>query len=43
LLDALIEDFGADKLSCAELVALLDEHPELAALNAHVEQKKLGE
>jgi spore coat polysaccharide biosynthesis protein SpsF len=43
LLDALIEDFGADKLNCAELVALLDQHPELAALNAHVEQKKLGE
>jgi spore coat polysaccharide biosynthesis protein SpsF len=43
LLDVLIEDFGADKLNCAELVALLDHHPELAALNAHVEQKKLGE
>jgi len=43
LLDALIEDFGADKLNCAELVALLDERPDLAALNAHVEQKKLGE
>jgi spore coat polysaccharide biosynthesis protein SpsF len=43
LLDALIEDFGADTLNCAELVALLDERPELAALNAHVEQKKLGE
>jgi spore coat polysaccharide biosynthesis protein SpsF len=43
LLDALIEDFGATRLSCAELVAILDEHPELAALNAHIEQKKLGE
>jgi spore coat polysaccharide biosynthesis protein SpsF len=43
LLDALIEDHAADKLNCAELVALLDARPELAALNAHIEQKKLGE
>jgi spore coat polysaccharide biosynthesis protein SpsF len=43
LLDALIEDFDATNLGCAELVAILDEHPELAALNAHIEQKKLGE
>ncbi|HWD80698.1 MAG TPA: glycosyltransferase family protein [Kribbella sp.] len=43
LLDALFEDFGASELGCAELVAILDEHPELAALNAHIEQKKLGE
>jgi spore coat polysaccharide biosynthesis protein SpsF len=43
LLDALIEDFDAPRLSCAELVAILDAHPELAALNAHIEQKKLGE
>lgn len=43
LLDALIEDFGADGLSCAELVHILDTHPELATLNAHIEQKKLGE
>ncbi|GAB2666351.1 cytidylyltransferase domain-containing protein [Kribbella swartbergensis] len=43
LLSTLIEDFAADKLNCAELVALLDARPELAALNAHIEQKKLGE
>ncbi len=43
LLDALIEDFGGTELGCAELVAILDEHPQLAALNAHIEQKKLGE
>ncbi|MEU4193013.1 glycosyltransferase family protein [Kribbella sp. NPDC026611] len=43
LLDALIEDYDAPRLSCAELVAILDAHPELAALNAHIEQKKLGE
>ncbi|GAA3147812.1 spore coat polysaccharide biosynthesis protein SpsF [Kribbella aluminosa] len=43
LLDALIEDFGASRLGCADLVKILDEHPELATLNAHIEQKKLGE
>jgi spore coat polysaccharide biosynthesis protein SpsF len=43
LLDAIIEDYGAASLSCAELVAILDSHPELATLNAHIEQKKLGE
>jgi spore coat polysaccharide biosynthesis protein SpsF len=43
LLDALIEDFDAPRLDCTELVAILDQHPELAALNAHIEQKKLGE
>ncbi|GAA1576912.1 MULTISPECIES: glycosyltransferase family protein [Kribbella] len=43
LLDALIEDFDAPRLGCADLVKILDEHPELAALNAHIEQKKLGE
>jgi spore coat polysaccharide biosynthesis protein SpsF len=43
LLDALIDDFGAAGMSCAELVTFLDSHPELATLNAHIEQKKLGE
>ena len=43
LLDALFENFDADHLNCAQLVKILDEHPELATLNAHIEQKKLGE
>ena len=43
LLDALIEDFDATTLNCAELVAILDANPQLATLNAHIEQKKLGE
>jgi spore coat polysaccharide biosynthesis protein SpsF len=43
LIRALIEDHAAAGLSCGEIIALLDEHPELVALNAHVEQKKLGE
>jgi spore coat polysaccharide biosynthesis protein SpsF len=43
LLTELLENHGASSLGCAELVAILAEHPELVALNAHIEQKKLGE
>ena len=43
LIRALIEDHDAAHLSCGEIIALLDVHPELVALNQHVEQKKLGE
>ncbi len=39
----LIEDHGAASLDVAGIVAVLDAHPELDAINAHVEQKKLGE
>jgi spore coat polysaccharide biosynthesis protein SpsF len=43
LLTTLIEDFGAAELNCADLVAIMGKHPELHALNEHIEQKKLGE
>ena len=43
LLTTLIEDFDADRLNCADLVAIMAKHPELHALNEHIEQKKLGE
>ena len=43
LIRALIEEHDAAHLSCGEIIALLDVHPELVALNRHVEQKKLGE
>ena len=43
LLATLIEDFGAADLNVHDLVAILAEHPELPALNQHIEQKKLGE
>lgn len=43
LLATLIEQYDATSLDCAQLVALMDEHPELAELNEHIEQKKLGE
>ncbi|ADB29608.1 acylneuraminate cytidylyltransferase [Kribbella flavida DSM 17836] len=43
LLTTLIEDFGAAQLNCADLVAIMGKHPELHALNEHVEQKKLGQ
>jgi spore coat polysaccharide biosynthesis protein SpsF len=43
LLTELLENHGASRLGCADLVGILAEHPELVALNAHIEQKKLGE
>ncbi len=43
LLATLIEQYDALSLDCAALVALMDQHPELAELNDHIEQKKLGE
>jgi spore coat polysaccharide biosynthesis protein SpsF len=41
LLKTLIEDYNAATLSTDELIDLLDQHPELVALNAHIEQKKI--
>lgn len=41
LIKILIEQYGADKLDVNELIQLLDEHPELVALNEHIEQKKV--
>ena len=43
LLATVIEDYDGLSLDCAQLVALMDAHPELAALNEHIEQKKLGQ
>lgn len=43
LLRLLVEDHDAQRLDTAGLVALLDAHPELVAINAQVEQKKLGQ
>jgi spore coat polysaccharide biosynthesis protein SpsF len=43
LILTLIEEYDAAHLSCGEIIALLDAHPELVLLNRHVEQKKLGE
>lgn len=42
LIRTLIEDHEAHLLDCAGIIALLDEHPELVAINSHVEQKALG-
>lgn len=39
----LIEEHGAAQLDASEIIDVLDAHPELARINAHVEQKKLGE
>ncbi len=38
----LIEQHDAAALGVEEIITLLDEHPEIVALNSHVEQKKLG-
>lgn len=43
LLTTLIEEFDAAELNCADLVAIMGKHPELHAMNEHIEQKKLGE
>jgi spore coat polysaccharide biosynthesis protein SpsF len=43
LLTTLIEQYDAAQLDCAALVAVMEKHPELHALNEHIEQKKLGE
>jgi spore coat polysaccharide biosynthesis protein SpsF len=43
LIRILIEEHGAAQLDCEQIVAVLDAHPELAAINAHIEQKKLGQ
>lgn len=43
LITTLIEQYDALRLDTAGIVAVLDAHPELAAINAEVEQKKLGE
>ncbi|KQR40424.1 acylneuraminate cytidylyltransferase [Microbacterium sp. Leaf159] len=43
LIRELIESYDASTLSAREIVAVLKQHPELVAINAHVEQKKLGE
>lgn len=40
LLTALFDDHNAADLSCAEIIALLDQRPDLVAINASVEQKK---
>ncbi|MBC6989185.1 cytidylyltransferase domain-containing protein [Hymenobacter sp. BT491] len=41
LIQVLIEQYNAASLPAEALIELLDAHPELVALNAHVEQKKL--
>ncbi|QNE38926.1 acylneuraminate cytidylyltransferase [Hymenobacter sp. NBH84] len=41
LIKTLIEQYGADQLDVDTLIQLLEEHPDLVAINAHVEQKKV--
>jgi spore coat polysaccharide biosynthesis protein SpsF len=39
LLRTLIEDYGAANMRATDIIALMEQHPELAAINAHVAQK----
>ena len=41
LIRTLVEEYNAHQLTTDELTTLLDAHPELVALNAHIEQKKV--
>jgi spore coat polysaccharide biosynthesis protein SpsF len=41
LIKKLIEEYSCDKMNADEIIALLEKHPELHAINAHIEQKKL--
>jgi spore coat polysaccharide biosynthesis protein SpsF len=43
LVKTLLEDYGAGALGAEELIMVLEAHPALAATNAHIEQKKLGQ
>ncbi|WP_052166908.1 cytidylyltransferase domain-containing protein [Microbacterium profundi] len=43
VLMALIESHAAATLGAEELIALLEAHPEIAAINSGIEQKKLGQ
>lgn len=42
LIRTLIEEHSAAALDALQIIGLLESHPELVQLNAHVEQKKLG-
>jgi spore coat polysaccharide biosynthesis protein SpsF len=41
LVKMLIEQHNADTMGCGEIIRTLKQHPELVAINAHVEQKKV--
>jgi spore coat polysaccharide biosynthesis protein SpsF len=41
VLNQLITNYQAHKLALPSLLQLLDEHPEILAINAHIEQKKI--
>ena len=42
LITLLIEEHDAASLGVEQIIAVLETHPEIAAVNRHVEQKKLG-
>jgi spore coat polysaccharide biosynthesis protein SpsF len=40
LIKILIEQYGAAELDFMQIISVFDSHPELASINAHIEQKK---
>lgn len=43
LIRQLIENYQASQLNAEQIINLLQAHPELVLINAHIEQKKLGQ
>lgn len=43
VISRLFNQYGAGVLNADQVISVLESHPELVALNAHVEQKKVGE
>lgn len=39
LIERLLLDYGADQLSAEAIIELMEKHPELARINAHIQQK----
>jgi len=39
LIEKLISDYNADELNCDAIISLLEKHPELSKINAHIQQK----
>jgi len=41
LIKKMISEFHADKKNAEEIIGIMETHPELASMNAHIEQKKI--
>lgn len=43
LIEKIITDYSADTKNAEEIILLMQTHPELAAINSHIEQKKVND